>query len=358
MIALSFTLVTWIFAQLSAGLPQDSALGSALPAITGPSGEGPTTQCGGCYVVADVAGVVFGNQVINQTVAMEIVSIATGRNGSQSTFTSFVQNVTPFTFGPTGLLGTASPVVPLTLAFESTIITFSGVTLTSPTAYNVFTAYSVTSTILTNGACLVVSDPPMPVIPAVSVPVPTGTAPANFAFSALQSFIRIVGLPTCSPGGENPVQQTVTPVANITVTTTTTGAFSFTPQPITISTSGITATETSITASSANSPLASIVPPGVTLGPNSVVSATRTTTVAVQTVVIVANSSTTTATLSATIPVIIAANSTYPLPDGLGPNVTIVPFVGRGATLNGDLGSSWVLWGSGVLAIILAAWIL
>lgn len=72
---------------------------------------------------------VFGNQVINQTVAMEIVSIATGRNGSQSTFTSFVQNVTPFTFGPTGLLGTASPVVPLTLAFESTIITFSGVTL-------------------------------------------------------------------------------------------------------------------------------------------------------------------------------------------------------------------------------------
>lgn len=358
MIALWFTLVTWIFAQLIAGLPQDSGLVSALSAIIGPSGEGPTTPCGGCYVVADVAGVVFGNRVINQTVGVEIVSIATGRNGSQSTFTSFVQNITPFTFGPTGLLGTASPVVPLTLAFESTVITYSGLTLTSPTAYNVFTAFSVTSTILTNGACVVVSGLPQTISP-LSVPVPTGTAPANFAFSALQSFISQVGLPTCSPGGQNPEPpQTVIPIANITVTTTTTGAFSFTPQPITISTSGITATETSVTASSANSPLASIVPPGVTPGPGSVFSGTRTTTIAVQTVVIVANSSTTTATLSATIPVIIAANSTYPLPDGLGPNVTIVPFVGRGATLNGDLGSSWVLWGSGALAIILAAWIL
>lgn len=74
---------------------------------------------------------------------------------------------------------------------------------TSPTAYNIFTAYSVTSTALVSGGCSVISGPPVQLLP-VSVPVPTGNVHAGLA-SALQSLINQVGATACNPGGENPI---------------------------------------------------------------------------------------------------------------------------------------------------------
>lgn len=101
---------------------------SALGAIIGPSG-GPSSPCGGCYVIADVTGVVFGTEVIYQTVGTQINSVATGRNGSVTTFTSFVEDITPFTFGPNGLSGTTAPAGPITIGVDSSIAIISGLTL-------------------------------------------------------------------------------------------------------------------------------------------------------------------------------------------------------------------------------------
>ena len=107
----------------------------------------------------------------------------------------------------------------------------SGLTLprrTSPTPYEVFSAYSVTSTTISNGQCVAVAGAPITVSPAFSVAVPSG-AGANFAFDAENSFIRFVGLPTCSAGGANVAPTTATIVNTLTSTTTTVGPL----QPIT-----------------------------------------------------------------------------------------------------------------------------
>ena len=74
---------------------------------------------------------------------------------------------------------------------------------TSPTAYNVFTAFSITSTVAVNGQCSVIAGLPIQVNPQSYI-VPQGVAQADFALSAEQAFISNVGLPICSPGGGNP----------------------------------------------------------------------------------------------------------------------------------------------------------
>ena len=57
-----------------------------LPQITG---SPQVTGCGGCYVVADVAAVVFGSQYLTQ-MDTKLVNIQTGRNGSSYTSTSII----------------------------------------------------------------------------------------------------------------------------------------------------------------------------------------------------------------------------------------------------------------------------
>ena len=87
---------------------------TAAPDLGGISSAAPT--CGGCYVVADVAGIVFGSDIVTHTAATAIVSVVTGLNGSRLyTTTSIIENSAPFTFGPTGLIGSG---------FAATIINF------------------------------------------------------------------------------------------------------------------------------------------------------------------------------------------------------------------------------------------
>lgn len=102
-------------------LPNYVVSKTAVPAIAGPSGQ--PSQCGGCYVVADVAGVVFGSQTFTQ-VNTAVVSIGMGANGTNVTTTSFTAGAAPFTFDPSGL----NPAV-LSLNTLGPTITISGVEL-------------------------------------------------------------------------------------------------------------------------------------------------------------------------------------------------------------------------------------
>lgn len=84
-------------------------------------------QCGGCYVVADVAGVVFAPEPLNQTVATAYLITIMGKNGTNITSVSIAENTAPFTFNPSGLI-TGSRGGATQLITDS-IITLSGVTL-------------------------------------------------------------------------------------------------------------------------------------------------------------------------------------------------------------------------------------
>ena len=69
-------------------------IGSAAPAITGAS-----SGCGGCYVVADVAGIVFGETMITQTQTQVVF------RGFNATSVSVLLGTQRFSFAPTGALG-------------------------------------------------------------------------------------------------------------------------------------------------------------------------------------------------------------------------------------------------------------
>lgn len=84
------------------------------------------TGCSGCYVIADVAAILFGDEQLTET-ATQLVSIGVGKNGTRVT-TSFVQPIGAFSFNPSGIIqgsGTAGAIQFPT----GTIFTISGVEL-------------------------------------------------------------------------------------------------------------------------------------------------------------------------------------------------------------------------------------
>ena len=85
-----------------------SQLGSAsrVPDILGPTSPS-NSDCGGCYVVADVAGVFWGTETVTYTSVAATVSIAFTPNGTNVT-TTITAKVTPFTAYPTGLASDAA----------------------------------------------------------------------------------------------------------------------------------------------------------------------------------------------------------------------------------------------------------
>ena len=94
--------------------------GSVAPAITGSAAP---SACGGCYVIAGVAAVVFGEELV-QT-ATQVVSVGIGKNGTTVT-TSYAVPGVEFSFNPSGLLTGSEPGP--TFA-PGTVITISGATL-------------------------------------------------------------------------------------------------------------------------------------------------------------------------------------------------------------------------------------
>ena len=84
-----------------------------LQSFAEPAEEPATTAgqtCGGCVIVADVAGIVWYSEVFINTAATAFVGVGVGNNGSRVTRTSIVQNEAEFTFNPqagTAAFGTA-----------------------------------------------------------------------------------------------------------------------------------------------------------------------------------------------------------------------------------------------------------
>ncbi|MCJ1252869.1 hypothetical protein MMC24_000675 [Lignoscripta atroalba] len=254
MALLRFAIISWIFGQFCVGAPQEpTPLPSALAQLSGITSAAPS--CGGCYVVADVAAIVFGAQALTNIAATELVSVGVGLNGSRYTSISVIANEGQFTIDPSGLV---------TGVFEATVVNFggptilvNGATLTSPTAYNVFSAYTVTVERLVNGRCVTSAAAASTVSPAVEIPIPPDADQAAFGLVAEQSFISRIGRPTCiGVGAAESIRSTVQIIVeNATVTSATTGLIR--PRPAAATLAESSSPTAAISASPSQSPSAS-----------------------------------------------------------------------------------------------------
>ena len=93
---------------------------SAIP-ITAP-GSAPT-NCGGCYVVADVAGIEFGSSTLTQT---HTALVSVGANLNSTVVVTSIVGQTEFSFNTAGVL---DPVTGTLFNFGGPTVTISGVTL-------------------------------------------------------------------------------------------------------------------------------------------------------------------------------------------------------------------------------------
>ena len=88
----------------------------------------------------------------------------------------------------------------------------------SPTAYNVFTAYSITSAYLSDGLCVTTSGSKIELSSAYSEILPTASGRVYLDANGQQEFIDHLGFSSCSGGGENIVPTALIQVTNTTAT--------------------------------------------------------------------------------------------------------------------------------------------
>ena len=147
-----------------------------------------------------------------------MVSVGAANNGTRATRTSIVQNEGDFTFGP-GLAPTGAALNQIN--YDSSI-TISGAVLQSPTAYNVFTAYSVTSATLSDGICVTNSGPPISLSSAYTEALSSASGRVFLDQNGEEQFISFLGFTSCSGGGESIVPTALVQVTNVTATSTST----------------------------------------------------------------------------------------------------------------------------------------
>ncbi|CAO1604418.1 hypothetical protein XANCAGTX0491_007975 [Xanthoria calcicola] len=215
-------LLSSVWLQLSTGMPEVSPPPALLQSLEGPA-QGPTTTagqtCGGCIIVADVVGIVWYEEVFINTAATAFVGVGVGNNGSRVTRTSVVQNNVEFTFNPqaSAQFGT----VMVTNAPYITSTEIAGATLTSPTAYNVFTGYTYTGQQLANGVCSTTSMT-VTLSSAYTETLATASGRVYLDQGGQRGFIEALGFSTCTGGGENYVNTALVQVSDLTVSTTNT----------------------------------------------------------------------------------------------------------------------------------------
>ena len=205
--------------------------------VTGavPANAEATGSCNACELVADVAGLVWYSQVFLNA-QTELVGVGSN-NASRTTRTSLLQDEGEFTYNPAA---TAGPGGALTqINFEPSIIV-GGVTLyglphagspqtrkanvchrNSPTAYNVFTGYTITSAYSDEGGCsttTIVSTLPT----AYSEILSEANGRVVLDENGQKQFLSYLGFSTCSGGGENFAATALLQVSNSTSTSTTT----------------------------------------------------------------------------------------------------------------------------------------
>ncbi|KAL8687423.1 MAG: hypothetical protein Q9224_005157 [Gallowayella concinna] len=243
--------------QVVNGMPQVTAAPALLQSLQG-SAEEPTTTagqtCGGCVIIADVAGFVWYSEVFIDTAATAFVGVGVGNNGSRVTRTSIVRNDAEFTFNPqasSAPYGTAPLVV--TNAGYGTSTEIAGVTLTSPTAYNVFSAYTYSAQQqLANGECTTVSTV-VKLSSAYTETLATASGRVYLDVAGQQGFIDFLDFSTCSGGGQNYVNTALVQVSQLTSTTRMTysgvalAAMSTTFAPSTSATSRVPVRTTTLT---------------------------------------------------------------------------------------------------------------
>lgn len=268
-------------------MPQVTAPPAFLQSFAEPAEEPATTAgqtCGGCVIVADVAGIVWYSEVFINTAATAFVGVGVGNNGSRVTRTSIVQNNAEFTFNPqagTAPFGTA-PLAVTNVGFV-TSTEIGGATLVSPTAYNVFTAYTYTNQQqLANGQCATTSTV-VTLSSAYTETLATASGRVYLDLEGQRRFIDFLQFSTCSGGGENYVNTALVQVSGLTVSTTSTysgvalAAMSttFAPSPTTTAprrTTTLTNVLTTLTATLVGSstitpaPLASAEVPEIVIG--------------------------------------------------------------------------------------------
>lgn len=73
-----------------------------VPALNGPSSTATLSSCFGCYLVADVVGLVWYSEILEPVVGTQIVSVAVGNGTSRATSTVFTSAEVEFTYTPGG----------------------------------------------------------------------------------------------------------------------------------------------------------------------------------------------------------------------------------------------------------------
>jgi len=169
-------------------------------------------------VVADVAGLVWYSEVFINTAATALVSVGAASNGTRATSTFVGQDEGDFTFGP----GSEPTGAALNQINYDSIITISGAVLQSPTAYNVFTAYSVTSATLSDGICKTDKGSAIQLSSAYTEVLSSASGRVYLDQNGEQQFINFLGFTSCSGGGESVVPTALVQVTNVTATTTST----------------------------------------------------------------------------------------------------------------------------------------
>ena len=94
---------------------------------------------------------------------------------------------------------------------------------TSPTAYNVYSAYSVTSAHIVSGTCVTTSGTPVILPTPYSETLASASGRVTLDPAGEMAFISYLGFSTCVGGGLIASQTALVPVANVTTTTTRTG---------------------------------------------------------------------------------------------------------------------------------------
>lgn len=219
-----------LFPATVVSVPQDSpgtAEPALVPAAASLGGPNPTatSSCGGCFVVADVAAVIWYSQVFAYTAATAFVSIATGNTTGRSTKISLVTNTERFTInqdeftirpGATGAVAKLA-VTPVTYGPN---FTFSGAVLSSPTAYNVFTAFAVNSESTSGGSCVTEPGPTTTLSVPYSEIIADHPGLVTLGAAGEQEFVSsFLNLPSCRQSA-NVIPAALLPVQYVTPTVT------------------------------------------------------------------------------------------------------------------------------------------
>lgn len=97
---------------------------------------------------------------------------------------------------------------------------FLNVVRYSPTAYNVFKAYTIRSEYLSGGSCIRVTNPPFTLTSAYTETIAEASGAVYLNAEGQQSFLEFLDLTSCSAGGENVRPTVVVNVHNTTAETT------------------------------------------------------------------------------------------------------------------------------------------